>query len=134
MTDRGPVIPPGHETAYERFQFAPAFRVDDTAYVSGVIGRNTQGEVPENPEAEYEAVFAGLEHILRAAGGSLADIVELTSFHTDFPTTMGLFMKAKRAAFAVPFPAWTAIGCTALTEPGARVEVKATAVLRRASP
>jgi enamine deaminase RidA (YjgF/YER057c/UK114 family) len=28
-----------------------------------------------------------------------------------------------------PFPAWTAIGCTALAIPGARAEVKATAVI-----
>jgi enamine deaminase RidA (YjgF/YER057c/UK114 family) len=30
---------------------------------------------------------------------------------------------------ADPYPAWTAIGCTGLAIPGARVEVKVTAVV-----
>lgn len=130
MTTREPIIPTGHETSYERFQFAPAFRVGDTIHVSGVIGRNPDGNVSDDAAVEYAAVFDGLAHVLEAAGGSLADIVEMTSFHTDFPDTMGAFMKAKSAALDAPYPAWTAIGCTALAAPGARVEVKATAVLR----
>jgi len=129
MSDREPIIPAGHEKAYERFQFAPAFRVGDTIYVSGVIGRDAAGQVPEAPDAEYAAVFEGLRSVLSEAGASLADIVDMTSFHTDFPNTMGDFMKAKAASLVEPFPAWTAIGCTVLAAPGARVEVKATAVL-----
>lgn len=130
MTTREPIIPSGHEAAYERFQFAPAFRVGDTIHVSGVIGRDADGNVPEDPATEYGAVFDGLAQVLAAAGSGLADIVEMTSFHTDFPDTMGAFMKAKSAARNAPFPAWTAIGCTALAQPGALVEVKATAVLQ----
>ncbi len=130
MTTREPIIPAGHESAYERFQFAPAFRVGDTIHVSGVIGRDADGKVPDDPATEYAAVFEGLAHVLEAAGSGLADIVEMTSFHTDFPDTMAAFMKAKSAALGAPFPAWTAIGCTALAAPGARVEVKVTAVLQ----
>ncbi len=129
MTDREPIIPPGHQASYERFQFASAFRVGQIVYVSGVIGRDPSGHIPEDPSAEYEAVFAGLASVLAAAGAGLADIVDMTSFHTDLPETMGLFMKVKSAALAEPYPAWTAIGCTALAAPGARVEVKVTAVL-----
>ena len=33
------------------------------------------------------------------------------------------------AVIADPYPAWTAIGCTGLAIPGARVEVKVTAVV-----
>ncbi len=128
MTDRKAIIPAGSEKSYERFQFAPAFQVGDTIYVSGVIGRDADGGAPEDPSVEFQLVFDGLATALAAAGAGLDDIVDMTSFHTDMPNTLGAFMKAKSEVFAEPYPAWTAIGCTALAMPGARVEVKATAV------
>ena len=30
MTERRPIVPPGHEDAYHRYGFAPAFVVGDT--------------------------------------------------------------------------------------------------------
>lgn len=130
MSNREAIMPAGHETAYERFQLAPAFRVGDTLYVSGVIGRGAQGHVPEDVRAEYAAVFDGLAKAVAAAGPELADLVEMTSFHTDFPDTVGPFMKAMSEALTTTLPAWAAIGCTTLAAQGARVEVKATAVLK----
>lgn len=127
MTTREPIIPAGQEFSYERLHFAPAFRVGDTVYVSGVIGRGPDG-VPDSAAAEYETAFALLSATLEAAGASLADIVELTSFHVDM-TTIAEFAAAKDEAISKPYPAWTAIGCTTLFDPKARAEVKATAVI-----
>lgn len=129
MTDRYPIIPPGQSMSYERFHFAPAFRVGNTIYVSGVIGRSADGSVPEDPATEFAAAFAQLGATLAQAGSSLADVVDLTTFHTDMPQTLGAFMRAKDAAVAAPYPAWTAIGCSALASPGARLEIKAVAVV-----
>ncbi len=129
MTDRHPVIPPGHESTYSRFGFAPAFRAGNTVYVSGVIGRGADGKVPADEAAEYAAAFESLAVVLEAAGGSIADIVELVSYHVDLHASLPAFMAAKSAAIREPYPAWTAIGCTALAAPGARVEVRAVAVL-----
>lgn len=128
MTEREPVIPAGSEAQYERFHFAPAFRVGNTVYVSGVIGQGPDGAVPDDPEEEFTLAFAGLARVLETAGCSMADIVEMTTFHTDMPDTLGTFMKVKDRSVAAPYPAWTAIGCTALAIPGARLEVKVTAV------
>ena len=61
--------------------------------------------------------------ILLAAGGSLADVVDLTSYHTDM-SLMGAFMKAKNAAIGEPYPAWTAIGISTLYEADGVVEIK----------
>ena len=130
--DRRPIIPPGSEAVYERFHFAPAFQVGDTIHVSGVIGRGPDGTVPDDPAEEYAAVFEQLGTVLAAGGATLADVVDLTSFHVDLPRTLGLFMAARDAVLTAPYPAWTAIGCSALASPGARVEVKATAVIDRA--
>lgn len=122
------VIPTGQEDSYKNFQFAPAVKSGNTIYVSGVIGTGADGKVPEDPGDEFNSAFSQLAATLEAAGASLADVVELTSFHTDM-STLGKFMKAKAAVMSEPYPAWTAIGCTGLALPGARAEVKATAVV-----
>ncbi|MGB5757217.1 MAG: RidA family protein, partial [Acidimicrobiales bacterium] len=129
MANHEAIIPPGSEGSYERFQFAPAVKTGNTVYVSGVIGSNEDGSVPDDAGQEFTNAFSSLAATLEAAGASLADVVELTSFHTDMPDTLGKFMKAKAAAMSEPHPAWTAIGCTGLAIPGARAEVKATAVI-----
>ncbi|MFT7598285.1 MAG: enamine deaminase RidA (YjgF/YER057c/UK114 family) [Acidimicrobiales bacterium] len=126
MTD-GPIIPPGQEKTYERFHFAPAYRVGDMLYVSGVIGTNEKGRAPEDASEEFTNTFANLGSTLEAAGSSLDGIVEMTSFHVDMDNTLGAFIAAKDVAISEPYPAWTAIGCTGLAIPGARVEVKVTA-------
>jgi enamine deaminase RidA (YjgF/YER057c/UK114 family) len=128
MTNRGPIIPEGFEGSYDRFHFAPAFRVGDTVYVSGVIGTGADGQVPSEPIDEFRAAFAQLAVTLEAAGVTLADVVELTSFHTDL-TQIRDFMTAKDEAISESYPAWTAVGTTGLLMPGARAEVKATAVI-----
>lgn len=129
MTERGAAIPEGQQATYDRFHFAPAFRVGDTIHVSGVIGVGADGSIPDSASDEFSNVFAGIAAALDAAGGSMADIVDMTSFHTDAMATLGKFMAAKDAAIAEPYPAWTAIGCTGLAIPGARVELKVTAVV-----
>ena len=122
MTERGPVIPADSQKSYDRFHFAPAYRVGDTLYVSGVIGAG------ESLDDEFANAFANLASVLDAAGYSLADVVDMTSFHVDMSTTLGAFMKARDAAMSEPWPAWTAIGCTELAIPTGHAEVKVTAV------
>ncbi len=130
MSTRQPIIGKGEEAAYERFHFAPAFRIDDTIYVSGIIGRGVDGRIPDTAAEEFTAAFAQLAATLEAAGSSVADIVELTSFHVDM-AEIADFIAAKDAVIAEPYPAWTAVGTTALVERRARAEVKATAVISR---
>lgn len=124
------VIPPGQERVYASWHFAPAVRVGDTIHVSGIIGMGPDGKVPEDPAEEFANAFAQLATTLEAAGATLADVVELTTFHVDMADTLGAFVAAKDAAITEPWPAWTAIGCTGLAVPGGRAEVKATAVAR----
>lgn len=128
MAERETIIPPGSERTYERFHFAPAVRVGDTLYCSGVIGADG-ATVPEQASEEFTKAFQSLAEVLAAAGGSLDDVVEMTSFHVDMSTHLADFMAAKDAVIGEPYPAWTAIGCTELAIPGARVEIRATAVI-----
>lgn len=130
MTTRGPIIPPGSEQTYERFHFAPAYRVGNTVYVSGVIGTGADGSVAADAGAEFTQAFANLEATLASCDATLDDIVEMTSFHVDMSSTLGPFMAARDGAMSEPWPAWTAIGCTELAIPGARAEVKVTVVMQ----
>jgi enamine deaminase RidA (YjgF/YER057c/UK114 family) len=128
MNTREAIIPPGQEGTYEQFHFAPAFRVGDTVYVSGVIGHGEDGRVPDEAADEFRSAFEQLAATLAAAGAALADIVELTTFHVGM-AEIGDFVAAKDAVISKPYPAWTAIGCASLIAPRARVEIKATAVI-----
>ena len=56
-------------------------------------------------------------------------VVELLTFHVDFNDHLGSFMKVKDRYISEPYPAWTAIGVSALAF-GSLVEIKATAVRR----
>lgn len=124
MSERGPVIPAGSQKSYDRFHFAPAYRVGDTLYVSGVIGKG------DTAADEFADAFRSLAAVLDAAGFSLADVVDMTSFHVDMSQTLAAFIAARDAAMSEPWAAWTAIGCTELAIPGGRAEVKVTAVRR----
>lgn len=130
MCDRNAVVPPGMEAVYEKIGYAPALKVGNTVYVSGQIGRDSSMQLVEGREAQIAQAFDNLQLVLEAAGASLADVVDLTSFHTDM-RDLPLFMQVRNRYFkAHPLPAWTAVGAHMLGgTPGYIVEIKAVAVL-----
>lgn len=131
MSDRSAVIPKGMESVYEKIRYAPAVRVGNTLYVSGQIGRDASMRLVEGREAQMVQAFENLKAVLAAAGGSLRDVVDLTTFHTDM-RDLPLFMRVRdRYLDSDPLPAWTAVGAHMLGgEAGYIVEIKAVAVLR----
>ena len=133
MVEKAVVIPAGSEKTYERFHYAPAVKISEIGggelvFCSGVVGADG-AKVPEDPADEFGKAFESLAEVLAAAGGSLADVVEMTSYHIGMSSHLVEFIAAKDAAISEPYPAWTAIGCTELAMPGARVEIKVTAVI-----
>ncbi|CAB3752741.1 endoribonuclease L-PSP [Burkholderia sp. MSh2] len=131
MHERKAVVPAGMEAVYETIGYAPGLLVGDTLYVSGQIGRDAGMRLVEAREAQIVQAFENLKRVLEAAGASFADVVDLTSFHTDL-RDMPLFMQVRdRYLDAHPKPAWTAVGAHMLGgAPGYVVEIKAVAVLR----
>ena len=123
---------------------APAVRVGHTVYVSGQIGRDDQRHMVEGSEAQIVQAFENLRRVLEAAGAGFADVVDLTTFHTDM-RELPLFMRVKDrylTEFVTDFifpafksqalydKAWTAVGVPSLGgAPGCIVEIKAVAVL-----
>jgi enamine deaminase RidA (YjgF/YER057c/UK114 family) len=118
------------EAVYEKTRYAPALKVGSTLYVSGQIGRNAAMELVEGREAQIVQAFENLKLVLAAAGASMSDVVDLTTFHTDM-RDLPLFMEVRdRYITTDPLPAWTAVGAHMLGgTAGYIVEIKAVAVL-----
>ena len=122
-------VPEGWEGAYD-FGYAPVVRVGETVIVSGV---------PASGDGSYEdkirRMYERVEELLAAAGASIDDVVELTTFHTaprDSPELQAEFkryMPIHREFFGEHRPAWTAVGTTVLLSPSAPVEMRVVAVV-----
>lgn len=122
------VNPPGTEAIYENWQFSQAVRVGDMVWVSGQVGIDDNMQAGDGIEAQARLAFQNLERVLAEAGASLADVVEITTFHTSLQDTAG-FSKVKAEFIPENYPAWTVIGTTELVLPDLLVEMKAVAVI-----
>lgn len=127
--DRQIINTPATQAMYDTFHFAQATRVGDTIWVSGQVGIDPATMQPgTGMDAQARLAFDGVEAALDAAGASLADIVELTTFHTDLRGDMDAFAAVKDHYLPDRYPSWTAVGVTQLALPELLVEIRAVAV------
>ena len=133
MTSRGTKrqsINPGATRAlYDALHFSQATRVENTIWVSGQVGIDAAMKPAKGMEAQARLAFQGLRSVLEAAGASLADVVELMTFHTDLRGEMQAFAAVKDDYFPDRYPSWTAVGVTQLALPELCVEIRAVAVV-----
>lgn len=126
------VIPPSLAGSAARYRYSPGVVVpaeSDLLLVSGQVGRDAGGQVVLDPEQQYVAAFESLRSVLEHAGGTLASVVEITTYHTSM-SDLALFADVKaRYLDTAPHPAWTAIGVSELALPDLRVEIRAIARL-----
>jgi len=130
MSERKSIIPDSMKIISERFHYSPGVLAGNVLYIAGQVGRTDDLKVIQDPEAQYEKAFENLGKVLTTAGADFTDVVELVTYHTEM-RDLALFMKVKDRFFKKDFPAWSALGTTALAMPGLQVEIKATAVLRK---
>ncbi|MBS3754857.1 MAG: RidA family protein [Desulfobacterales bacterium] len=123
------INPPGTEKIYQRMQFSQAVCAGSMVWVSGQVGIDENGNVAEGIEAQAQAAFANLQHVLAEAGAGLEDVVELVTYHTSMKE-IGKFLKIKAKFIPEDFPAWTAVGVTELVMPELLCEIRATAVIK----
>ena len=129
VTERQSINPPATRALYDALHFSQATRVRDTVWVSGQVGIDAAMRPAEGMEAQAHLAFRGLRSVLEAAGASLADVVELTTFHTDLRGEMQAFAAVKDEYFPDRYPSWTAVGVTQLALPELCVEIRAVAVV-----
>lgn len=113
----------------ERYGFSDAVIAGDTIYLSGIVAGRAPGETSLEPG--FERVFRHIERILVRAGSSLADIVDVTSFHTDVVGQIEAMSAVQRRLLGSPPPAWTAVQVTRLLPDNGLAEIKI--VARRSS-
>jgi enamine deaminase RidA (YjgF/YER057c/UK114 family) len=123
MAKRRSVIPKGMQALHDQFHFAPAVRVGKNVFCSGQLGAGSDGTLDPDPAAQITQAFENVRSVLEEAGASLADVVELNSFHVGLNEHIGIFMQVRDGFVKEPYPAWTAIGVAELAF-GALVEIK----------
>ncbi|MGB3390058.1 MAG: RidA family protein [Pseudaminobacter sp.] len=101
-------------------------------FIAGQVPWNEVGESVGigNPEEQIRQVFRNLDAAVRAAGGTLNDLVRITVYLTDsrfFPA----FRKVRPEFLKPPYPTSTGIVVTALGYPEWIVEIDAVAALER---
>jgi enamine deaminase RidA (YjgF/YER057c/UK114 family) len=111
MTKRVAIFPAGKQALYETNRYSAAIHSGDLLFVSGQVGSREDGSPEPNFERQVQLAFDNLAEVLKAAGCTFEDIVDVTTFHTDpanqFDTVAAIRHKAIGEA---PFPTWTAIG------------------------
>ena len=130
MNTRNVVFPAGRQALYEHHRYSPAVRADGFLFVSGQVGSREDGSPEPDFEAQVRRAFANLQATLQAAGCSLDDIVDVTSFHTDPERQFDTVLAVKNEVFPeAPYPNWTALGVTWLA--GFDFEIKVIARIPR---
>ena len=123
------IIPESQRSTNQRYRFSAAIRSGDVLHCSGQIGNAADGSLATDPAAQFEQAFANVAEVLAEAGGSWADVVEMTTFHVGLAEHLAAFADVRAKWVQDPYPAWTAIGVSELAAPAALVEVKVVAVL-----
>jgi enamine deaminase RidA (YjgF/YER057c/UK114 family) len=107
-------------------------------FVAGQIGWNRlQQIVSEEFEAQFAQALDNLLEVVRAAGGGPEHVVRLTIFVADrdeYLLAAPEVGEAYRARFGRHYPAMSLVEVAHLLEPGARVEIEATAALPPEAP
>lgn len=108
-----------------------AVRAGDTLYMAGQVAFDARGAVvgAGDADAQIRQCWQNVEHILRAEGGRLHDVVKLVAYFKDirhFP----LELEVRRELFGEgPYPVATVLQVANLGLDSLLVEIDATAVL-----
>ncbi|MBA4023217.1 MAG: hypothetical protein C0482_12715 [Gordonia sp.] len=115
---------------YDSQPACSALRVGDLVFISGQLSLDQNGDIRDRGDVTAQArnCFESLQEVLREVGGTLDDVVEVQSFHTDLRRIDEVFGVA-REYLKSDYPAWTAVGSTGLPHPEALVSIRGIAHL-----
>ena len=115
----------------ERYGYADAVIAGDLVFLSGIVAGQAPGETTLTPA--YERAFRVVGRILERAGASYADVVDVTTYHTDITAQIEAYAEVQRRFLGSPPPAWTAIDVDRLLPDAGITEIKIVA-RRRSAP
>ncbi|MCH3950484.1 MAG: RidA family protein [Acidaminococcus sp.] len=103
--------------------------VVDKFFYTGMIGScGKEGKLPESVYEQTKQIFANTELLLKKAGGSLADLVNVTVFMADLSEFDEMNRAYKECLTQKPFPARATVAAKELL-PGVKVEMILTAYI-----
>ena len=111
--------------------YSPALRVGDWLIVSGQAATGPEGEVVGrgDPEAQWRQCLGNIEALVKQAGGSMADVVEITIYVRDMRYHLD-HSEIRKEFFSVPYPTATVVEVAALAHEDWLIEIAARAYLR----
>lgn len=131
MSKRDAIFPAGRQALYDINRYSAAIRSGDLLFVSGQVGSREDGSPEPDFKSQVQLAFDNLEAVLKAAGATFDDVVDVTSFHTDPATQFETVNPIRMKAFGEkPYPNWTAVGVNWLA--GFDFEIKVIARLPQA--
>lgn len=126
MPDRQAIFPANRHALYDEHRYSAAIRSGDLLFVSGQVGSRTDGSPEPEFEAQVRLAFQNLAAVLEAAGCTLEDVVDVTTFHTRPEEQLETVMAVRGEVIGgAPYPNWTAVGVNWLA--GFDFEIKAIA-------
>jgi 2-iminobutanoate/2-iminopropanoate deaminase len=108
-----------------------AIRTGDTLYISGQVARpfdSDKGLVGTDEYTQAKQIFARIERIVKAAGGSMDNLVKMTIYMVDITRNTEVW-RARREFFTGDFPASTLVEVRSLAKPEVLVEIETIAYL-----
>ena len=111
MTKREAIFPAGRHALYAEHRYSAAIRSGDLLFVSGQVGSRADGSPEPDFARQVELAFENLKAVLKAAGATLDDVIDVTTFHTDPQNQFQTIMAVRnRIIGEPPYPNWTAVG------------------------
>jgi enamine deaminase RidA (YjgF/YER057c/UK114 family) len=113
MTKRDVVFPPGRQALYDKNHYSPAIRANGFLFVSGQVGSQEDGSPEPDLKAQVRRAFDNLNGILKAAGSSFEDVIDVTVFMVDPQSTFETIWEVVPEYWGqAPYPTLTAVGVT----------------------
>lgn len=105
-------------------------RAGNTLYLAGQVSQDKNGKLVGKGDIEAQAkqAYANIKAILTEAGGSLQNIVKMTTFITHYASLEG-YRKVRSQTFPEPCPPNTLLVVQSLASPDFMIEIEAVAVL-----
>lgn len=111
MAQRQAIFPADRHALYDKHLYSAAIRSGDLLFVSGQVGSRQDGSPEPDFESQVRLAFKNLAAVLHAAGGTMDDIVDVTTFHTDPEVQLGTVVAVRDEVIGdPPYPNWTAVG------------------------
>ncbi|MFK4579955.1 RidA family protein [Bradyrhizobium ottawaense] len=111
MLQREAIFPAHRHALYEAHRYSAAIRSGDLLFVSGQVGSREDGSPEPVFQDQVRRAFANLRAVLAAAGCTLDDVVDVTTFHTNPAQQIDTVMAVRSTEIGdAPYPNWTAVG------------------------